>query len=181
MYNITVKYGAQKKTIRAESIKDAYNKLSNIMNLPESSTILVNGKPSSFSHVLSDGDFVDFVKPAGRKGSNYLNEKTIKSINLRPIDKDFFKMSIAEWNSEFGLGFEIVKDKDVVYLVKRDNIRLKFLYKKPIDDSVSFIKFIETSIMEAGSWDKVPTSIKDMIEEIDLLNEGILTRETIEE
>lgn len=69
--SVTIISGINELKVAAEgrSIDDVKDDVESILNLEGNETVKVNGEVADLSDILDDGDKVEFVKPAGDKGS----------------------------------------------------------------------------------------------------------------
>ena len=68
---VTVKHGVNSNTfdVAGKTVGEVREQLADIMNIPETAQIRVNGQPAGEDHVLGENAQVEFVKVAGEKGA----------------------------------------------------------------------------------------------------------------
>jgi hypothetical protein len=68
---ITVRHGVNSLSLdnlAGKSVGEVRDQVADVLNVPDSAQVRVNGTPSDDESVLSDGACVEFVKTAGEKG-----------------------------------------------------------------------------------------------------------------
>ena len=68
---ITVRHGVNSLSLdnlAGKSVGEVRDQVADVLNVPDSAQVRVNGAPSDDESVLSDGATVEFVKTAGEKG-----------------------------------------------------------------------------------------------------------------
>jgi len=54
--------------VNGKSIFGIKSHLSEVLNIPKMSSAVVNGKQAEESYIAKEGDIIEFIKPAGKKG-----------------------------------------------------------------------------------------------------------------
>ena len=69
---VTIRHGVNSinsDTVAGKTVADVREQAAEILNVPESAQVRVNGNPAEEDAVIADGSTVEFVKVAGEKGA----------------------------------------------------------------------------------------------------------------
>lgn len=69
---VSIRHGVNSTSsdsVAGKTIADVREQLADVLNIPDSAQVRVNGSPAEEEDTIADGATVEFVKVAGEKGS----------------------------------------------------------------------------------------------------------------